>query len=172
LAFGGGDLGRLGRFDRRAVQWVRERVAYHAMGETYTERRLELEGITWGTADLVCIAGQEGLIIDAKFHGSGEVPLHMLAEQGCCYALGLLEEWPGAAVVTVIFLVPHAEREYRFTVPRRDKEAHTQRLRDAITWAEGADISDLADYSIGEHCHYCPARLCCPALQKEVGLLS
>lgn len=130
--------------------------------EVHKELRLDCDGLTWGTADVVSINGDQGHVIDYKF-GRVSVDAAETNVQGWAYALGVFTMFP-VMRVTVHFLQPRNDEVTRHTFTR--EEIPTMRTRVAAIIAR-AELDNPPTNPDPKACQYCARKATCPALTEK-----
>jgi hypothetical protein len=150
------------------LDYVRNIVRAHSDGELFVEQQFHLDTIhpaIHGMIDVLVVGGNDIYVIDFKY---GRVPV--LAEnnqQLNYYSLYAAETF----IQPNIFQVIYQPRVYR------DNPAlmHATTAESIYTWTTtelipsiDLALSDNAPRRPGTHCRYCPAKLDCPELQREL----
>lgn len=106
--------------------------------EVHKETRLDVAGLTWGTADRVLIqqGGTWAHVIDFKF-GRNDVDDAANNLQGWAYAVGVFNRWPVEGV-TVHFIVPRRDSYHKASFRADQVGAMKERIRSVIARAESA----------------------------------
>lgn len=159
-----GDLSKLTPEQRGQVE---DALAYVAgiedgAAEVHKEIKLDVAGLTWGTADRVIITnyGEWAHVVDFKF-GRNDVDNAETNLQGWAYAVGAFTRWPLLGV-TVHFIVPRRDSYHKASFMRDEVPRMTERIRQVIARAESAGVSDYAPDE--KNCLYCGRKAECPAL--------
>jgi len=129
----------------------------------YNELRLDVAGMTFGTADVVLVGKTTATLIDYKM---GRVPVDPAETnlQGWAYALGVFDAFDVMAV-TVVFLQPRCDTISEFTFHRDpDYDRMLARVADVIRKAEDKD-SPFNPHP--ENCEYCGCKAECPTLASK-----
>ena len=128
----------------------------------YRELKLTIaDGLTFGTADFVAIAGKSGLLMDWKF-GRGAVDHADSNAQGCAYALGVFEMFPELEDLTVHFVQPRRQFISKHTYTRKDTERMRLRIHTIIRRANARNREEHP----GIHCCYCSKQATCAKLRS------
>jgi hypothetical protein len=130
--------------------------------QTYHELRLDVAGLTFGTADVVAIYPEHGHIIDYKF-GRNPVDDAAVNLQGWAYALGVFHMFP-VDRVTVHFLLPRLDYGTRHTFLRSEMPKLRTRIAAVI---ERAELPDSPHNPDPKACQYCNRKATCPALATK-----
>jgi len=129
----------------------------------YNELRLDVAGMTFGTADVVLVGKSTATLIDYKM---GRVPVDSAETnlQGWAYALGVFDAFDVGAV-TVVFLQPRCDMISEFTFYRdQDYERMAARVAEVIRNVED-DNSPHNPHP--ENCEYCGKKAECPTLASK-----
>jgi hypothetical protein len=129
----------------------------------YNELRLDVAGMTFGTADVVLVGKSTATLIDYKM---GRVPVDPAETnlQGWAYALGVFDAFDVLAV-TVVFLQPRCDMISEFTFYRDpDYGRMAARVAEVIRKAED-DSSPFNPHP--DNCEYCGCKAECPALASK-----
>lgn len=139
----------------------------------HQEIRLEmkLNGCeTFGTADIVAIAGDCALLHDHKT-GVGRVDSPPENWQSLAYAVGVFQQFPQVHTIIASFSLPQRNELLEGNYYRGDLDRYVQMLSDTINAAakvrpQWTDTSapSFEDLSISNSCQYCLHRDRCPAL--------
>lgn len=173
-----GDLKGLNEEQNRCVSLVSElfvamREELEQDGEkadVQQELRLQIMGLTFGTADLVLVAGKHAKIGDAKF-GWNPVEDAETNLQGWAYAVGIFEKWPSVDYVEVVFAQPRLDSVSRANFQRKaDLERMKLRIAAVIARAKNHKPEDLRPSEFS--CLYCGAKATCTALHKKALVIS
>lgn len=127
------------------------------------ELKLEIGGLTFGTADVVLVGSSKACLIDYKM---GRVPVDPAETnlQGWAYAIGVFEAFPVDSV-TVVFLQPRCDIISEHTFHRtHDYDRMRARVADVIRQAEDEN-SPFCPHP--ENCEYCGRKAECPALASK-----
>lgn len=138
----------------------------------HQEIRLEmaLDGCqTFGTADIVAIAGHEAVLHDHKT-GIGHVDAPPENWQSTTYAIGVFQQFPEVRTIYASFSLPQRNELLVGEYHRDQLDEYIQRVSSAILaamavrpqWATGVPAWDVLDINNG--CQYCLHRDKCPAL--------
>lgn len=98
-----GNLAGLTEEEQRAVYTVKSEC--YEGGTIYREFILQAKGLTWGTADYLCVAGRTAYLVDAKF-GRLSVPVTTDNIQMWAYCLGIWFKWPAVDEIHVKVVCP------------------------------------------------------------------
>lgn len=129
----------------------------------YNELRLDIAGLTYGTADVVLVGKSTATLIDYKM---GRVPVDPAETnlQGWAYALGVFDAFDVMAV-TVVFLQPRCDIISEFTF-YRDPDYDRMKARVAAVICSAEDL--LSPHNPHpENCEYCGRKAECPALAAK-----
>lgn len=128
----------------------------------YNELRLDVAGMTFGTADVVLVGKSTATLIDYKM---GRVPVDPAETnlQGIAYAVGVFEAFEVDAV-TVVFLQPRCDTISEFTFRVKDFARMKARVAEVIRKAEDKN-SPFNPHP--ENCEYCGFKAQCPALASK-----
>ena len=128
----------------------------------YRELRLTIaDGLTFGTADFVAVAGTRGMVMDWKF-GRGEIDPADINAQGCAYALGVLERFAELQELEVHFVQPRRQFISKHTYTRADMGMMRVRIDTIIRRANARNREEVP----GSHCCYCRKQATCAALRQ------
>jgi len=134
------------------------------------EVRLDVEGMTWGTADRL-IVHQDGSasLVDFKF-GRNPVDDAETNLQGWCYALGTFYKFPKIKTLVVHFLLPRRDEISTAEFARNSELATQIRLRIKTVIArrkeyEARPSDDMLNARIA-NCLYCGAKAKCQKLHS------
>ncbi|MBP7830997.1 MAG: DUF2800 domain-containing protein [Kiritimatiellae bacterium] len=161
-----GDLAGLNEEQTHSVRMCLDYVRPLIEGgiSVHREQRLDVAGLTFGTADLIVMTGDNHAhVIDFKF---GRVKVDDAEQnlQGFAYALGAMNEC-GVEHVTVHFLQPRCDT---VSVARFSRQADGQRLYDAIhTVILNAENPAAPFRPAPDNCRFCGAHIECPALREK-----
>lgn len=138
--------------------------------EMHQEMRLQIMGLTFGTADLVLVSGKYAKIGDAKF-GWNPVEDAETNLQGWAYAVGVFEKWPEVEYVEVVFAQPRLNTVSTADFYREvDSERMKLRISAVIARAKNHKPEDLRPSEFS--CLYCGAKATCTALHKKALIVS
>lgn len=141
-----------------------------AKAEVQQELRLQIMGLTFGTADLVLVADKHAKVGDAKF-GWNPVEDAETNLQGWAYAVGIFEKWPTVDFVEVVFAQPRLDSVSRAQFHRKaDLERMKLRIMTVIARAKDHKPEDLRPSEFS--CLYCGAKATCTALHKKALIVS
>ncbi|MDF7824111.1 DUF2800 domain-containing protein [Pontiellaceae bacterium B12227] len=129
----------------------------------HNELRLEICGLTFGTADVVLVGSDKAVLIDYKM---GRVPVDPaeINLQGWAYALGVFDRFD-VELVDVVFLQPRCDTKSVHSFFRtKDYARMKARLSDVIQKAEDENSPHNPH---PENCEYCGRKAECPALASK-----
>jgi hypothetical protein len=128
-----------------------------------------LNGLTFGTADLVMVKGDRAIIGDAKF-GWNPVEDAETNLQGWAYAIGVFEKYPDVQMVDVVFAQPRLNSVSRHAFFRSvDLDKLKVRVSTVIARAKHQPPElNPTEYA----CLYCGAKATCTALHKKALIIS
>ncbi len=128
----------------------------------YRELRLTIaDGLTYGTADFVAVAGKVGVLMDWKF-GYGAIEPAESNAQGCAYALGVFEKFPELEELSVHFVQPRRQYISTHTYTREDTERMRLRIDTIVRRANAKNKEEQP----GQQCCYCRKQATCKALRN------
>lgn len=135
-----------------------------AVEEPLVVRSISGVELTRGTPDLVLIGPRSIHVVDWKF-GRGEVQSADGNLQLIAYALGVCDTFHGVAgrSITAHIVQPRLNKCSSHTYEPQRLAVLRSALADALSACE----SPHAPTHTGAHCHYCRARLLCPAIRAE-----
>ncbi len=126
----------------------------------YRELKLDIgDGLTFGTADFVAVAGTHALLMDWKF-GRGSIEPAGTNAQGAAYALGVFERFPEVDALDLHFVQPRREFISSHTYTREDMAGLLLRIRTIIRRANARNKVECP----GLQCSYCRKQAMCSAL--------
>lgn len=167
------ETGNLAGLDPEQTECVKACLNYaapyiKAAQKIYRELRLVImEGLTFGTADLVTIDGKHAHIIDWKY-GRGFIDDAEINRQGISYAIGVFEAF-SVDTVTVHFVIPRRDEVTTHTFKREQLPELQTMIRyiiqRCIQFAETQDESMLNDNF--HACGYCGNVGSCPKHLKR-----
>ena len=162
-----GDLSRLNPEQRAQVQECLDYLTPLEDGadEVHRERRMDVAGLTWGTADRVIIrgSGEHAHVIDFKF-GRQPVDDADVNLQGFAYAVAVFHEYP-VERVTVHFLCPRTDTITRHTFVRSEEyDRMVTRIAAVIARAEDPNHELNPDPKV---CQYCAHLGTCKAVANK-----
>lgn len=120
------------------------------------------EGLTFGTADRVAIAGSRALLYDYKF-GRSSVPDAEENPQLQAYAVGIFEEFPVIDEVTVFILIPRRDEVSSAIYRRSDLQRLKLRVQTTIARCEVPEPETRPT----DHCLYCASQGTCRSLHQH-----
>jgi hypothetical protein len=128
-----------------------------------------LDGLTFGTADLVMVKADRAIICDAKF-GWSPVEDAEINLQGWAYAIGVFEKYPEVQMVEVVFAQPRLNSVSRHAFFRTaDLDKMKLRVSTVIARAKHQPPElNPTEYA----CLYCGAKATCMALHKKALIIS
>ena len=128
-----------------------------------------LDGLTFGTADLVMVKADRAIICDAKF-GWSPVEDAEINLQGWAYAIGVFEKYPEVQMVEVVFAQPRLNSVSRHAFFRTaDLDKMKLRVSTVIARAKHQPPElNPTEYA----CLYCGAKATCIALHKKALIIS
>lgn len=130
--------------------------------EVHRELKLDVAGLTRGTADLLAIYPETAHVVDFKF-GRWPVDDAEINLQGWAYAVGAFTRFP-VEQVTVHFLMPRLDEATRHTFRRSELPRMIERIETVIARAEEPEPQLNPD---PKACQYCAAKGRCPALAAK-----
>jgi CRISPR/Cas system-associated exonuclease Cas4 (RecB family) len=150
---------------RQEFELLSEWKSDSAVGERHEERfYLRRDGhlfpIFTGQPDLVFLQGNRALVIDRKL-GRHQVSIPAENWQLRSYALLLAQAEPQLEEITVTIQSPYFQYQ-SVTYTRDELDQLYQSVLVVLT-----SLSDPGDPVPGDHCHFCPARLICPAAKDQ-----
>ena len=129
-----------------------------------------MNGLTFGTADMVMVKGDRAIIGDAKF-GWNPVEDAEKNLQGWAYAIGVMEKFPKVKMVDVVFAQPRLDMVSKARFFRNaDLEKMKLRVMAVIARAKEHKPEDLRPSEFS--CLYCGAKATCTALHKKALIIS
>jgi hypothetical protein len=129
-----------------------------------------MNGLTFGTADMVMVKGDRAIIGDAKF-GWNPVEDAEKNLQGWAYAIGVMEKFPKVMMVDVVFAQPRLDMVSKARFFRNaDLEKMKLRVMAVIARAKEHKPEDLRPSEFS--CLYCGAKATCTALHKKALIIS
>jgi len=129
-----------------------------------------MNGLTFGTADMVMVKGDRAIIGDAKF-GWNPVEDAEKNLQGWAYAIGVMEKFPKVMMVDVVFAQPRLDMVSKARFFRNaDLEKMKLRVMAVIARAKDHKPEDLRPSEFS--CLYCGAKATCTALHKKALIIS
>jgi len=129
-----------------------------------------MNGLTFGTADIVMVKGDRDIIGDAKF-GWNPVEDAEKNLQGWAYAIGVMEKFPKVMMVDVVFAQPRLDMVSKARFFRNaDLEKMKLRVMAVIARAKDHKPEDLRPSEFS--CLYCGAKATCTALHKKALIIS
>lgn len=129
-----------------------------------------MNGLTFGTADIVMVKGDRAIIGDAKF-GWNPVEDAEKNLQGWAYAIGVMEKFPKVMMVDVVFAQPRLDMVSKARFFRNaDLEKMKLRVMAVIARAKDHQPEDLRPSEFS--CLYCGAKATCTALHKKALIIS
>lgn len=170
LALETGDYAGLEEEQIKAVQAVADIFEHYIeeLGPNPTvvrECKLTIRDLTWGTADLVAIAGDKAFIGDAKF-GWVSVDSAETNIQGWAYTLGLWQANPQVENVTVCFAQPRRDEVDVHTFNRqRDMKRMLLRVATIIARCKKHTEADLRPDE--SNCIYCAHLATCKPVHTK-----
>lgn len=145
------------------LQFVAGEEAAFRPEQILSEQRLSIcEGLTFGTADRIAIAGKRALLFDYKF-GRNSVPDAEENPQLQAYAIGVFEKFPKVEEVRVFILLPRRDEICWAVYQRKDLSRLQLRVQTIIARCEVPE----PELRPTDHCLYCAAQGICPALHKH-----
>lgn len=137
-----------------------------AGGDVYKELKLDMAGLTYGTADLVVHRPKSCHVdvVDYKF-GRVRVDDAEINIQGWCYTLGAMDKF-NAKTANMIFIAPRLNEISEAAFIADDRERIIKRISMIINAAENCEVEDL---NPNNHncCRFCGCAGFCPALAKK-----
>jgi hypothetical protein len=128
-----------------------------------------LNGLTFGTADLVMVKGDRAIIGDAKF-GWNPVEDAEVNLQGWAYAIGVFEKYPEVQMVDVVFAQPRLNSVSRHAFFR---SSDLDRLKVRVSTVIARARHQPPELNPTEYaCLYCGAKATCTALHKKALIIS
>lgn len=129
-----------------------------------------MNGLTFGTADMVMVKGDRAIIGDAKF-GWNPVEDAETNLQGWAYAIGVMEKFPKVMMVDVVFAQPRLNMVSKARFFRNsDLEKMKLRVMAVIARAKDHQPEDLRPSEFS--CLYCGAKATCTALHRKALIIS
>ena len=145
------------------LRFVADEEAIFHSEKVLTEHKVSIcEGLTFGTADRIAIAGSRALLFDYKF-GRNSVPDAEENPQLQAYATGIFEEFPVIDEVKAIILIPRRDEVSSAIYRRSDLPRLRMRVQTIIARCEVPE----PELRPTEHCLYCAAQGTCNALHRH-----
>ncbi len=151
---------------RRYVSIIEQKTA----ATKYTELRLDVAGLTWGTGDVILIHGARECsadIVDYKF-GRNAVDDAEFNMQGWCYTVGVFTKFPSVSEIKTHFLLPRRNEITSFTFTREDYDRLVLRIATII--AIRKRYEDYKDENLLKatpaNCTWCGRKATCSKLHE------
>ena len=132
--------------------------------QVFSELKVDVAGVTWGTSDLIAVNGEKAVVADAKF-GWNEVEDAETNLQGWCYAVAVFYRWPQVKEIEIVFAQPRCDMVSR-AMFYRDKDYDRMLLR-IMTVIDMVENPEGQPYNaVPSNCIYCGNKKNCKFMQQ------